>query len=178
VTACLVHVQPRRVAAPGGVQWRVRRRWLARRLTSPLNRRAIWTDGLAQGFESAELDVAGWVVFAALAAVVMLIAVLVFGVELLILAILLAAGVAGRVLLGQPWLIEARPIDAVRAGRQLEWRIIGWQDSSEFIDRVVSDLTAEREPRKARRRDDGVRQSARVFRSQRDIHDSRLVRAG
>lgn len=85
-------------------------------------------------------------VFAALAAVLMLIAVLLFGAELLILTILLAAGIAGRVLLGQPWLIEARPIDSVSAERQLEWRIIGWRSLSEFIERVASDLAAGREP--------------------------------
>ena len=85
-------------------------------------------------------------VVAVLAAVLILIPLLFFGVELIILGALLAAGVLGRVLLGQPWVIEARSSDPLTSGRQLEWRVTGWRKSHKLIDHVASDLAAGREP--------------------------------
>ena len=83
---------------------------------------------------------------AALAAVLILIPVLFFGVELIILGALLAAGVIGRVLFRQPWVIEARSNDPLTPGRRLEWHVIGWRKSQSLIQKVTSDLAAGREP--------------------------------
>ena len=83
---------------------------------------------------------------AAMAAVLVLIPLLFFGVELIVLGAVLAAGVIGRVLLRQPWVIEARSSDPLTSGRELEWRVIGWRKSRKLIDQVAADLAAGREP--------------------------------
>jgi hypothetical protein len=86
------------------------------------------------------------VVVAALAAVLIVIPLLFFGVELIILGVLLAGGVVSRVFLRQPWVIEATSSDPLTSGRQLEWRVVGWRKSRKLIDQVASDLAAGREP--------------------------------
>jgi hypothetical protein len=80
------------------------------------------------------------------AAALILIPLLFFGVELIIVGVLLAAGLVGRVVLRRPWVIEATSVDSATSGRQLEWRVSGWRKSSELIDKVASDLAAGREP--------------------------------
>ncbi len=86
------------------------------------------------------------VVVGALAVLLILIPLLFFGLELIVLGALLAAGVAARVVLRQPWLIEARSSDPLTPGRLLEWRVVGWRKSHNLIEQVVSDLAAGREP--------------------------------
>ena len=144
-----LHVGPKRVVAPDGVEWRVGRRWPTRRFGWTWKQRGIAADalsGLSQGVGDVDFAEAGLVVVAALAAVLILIPLVFFGVELIILGALLAAGVLGRVLLRQPWVIEARSSDPLTPGRQLEWRVVGWRRSHKLIDQVASDLAAGREP--------------------------------
>ena len=85
-------------------------------------------------------------VVAVLAAVLIVIPVLFFGIELIILGVLLAAGVIGRILFRQPWVIEARSNDPLTPGRRLQWYVIGWRKSQGLIEKIVSDLAAGREP--------------------------------
>jgi hypothetical protein len=144
-----LHVGPRRVVAPDGVEWRVGRRWSTRRFGWTWKRRGIASDalsGLGQGVGGVDFQGGALVVVAALVAALILIPLLFFGVELIILGALLAAGVVSRVLLRQPWVIEARSSDPLTSVRQLEWRVIGWRKSRRLIDQVVSELAAGREP--------------------------------
>ena len=83
---------------------------------------------------------------AVLAAVLILIPLLFFGVELVILGALLAAGAIGRMLFRQPWVIEATSNDPLTHGRRLEWHVIGWRKSQALLETVISDLAAGREP--------------------------------
>lgn len=83
---------------------------------------------------------------AVLAALLIVIPLLFFGIELIILGALLAAGAIGRVMLRQPWVIEARASDPLTRGRRLEWHVIGWRKSQALIENVISDLAAGREP--------------------------------
>jgi len=85
-------------------------------------------------------------VAAVVALLLILVPVLFFGVELIILGALLAAGVFARTLLRQPWVIEARSIDPLTSGRALEWSVRGWRRSGRLIAQVASDLEAGREP--------------------------------
>jgi hypothetical protein len=101
--------------------------------------------GLGQGVGDVDFGEAGLVVVGALAAILILIPLLFFGVELIVLGALLAAGVIGRVLLRQPWVIEARSNDPLTSGRQLEWRVTGWRKSRKLIDQVAEDLATGRE---------------------------------
>jgi hypothetical protein len=137
------------VAAPDGVEWHVGRRWSTRRFGWTWKRRGIAADaasGLGQGVGGVDLQEGALVVVAAVAAALIVVPLLFFGVELIILGALLAAGVVSRVFLRQPWVIEATSSDPLTSGRQLEWRVVGWRKSRKLIDQVVSDLAAGREP--------------------------------
>jgi hypothetical protein len=140
---------PERVIAPDGVEWRVGRRWPTRRFGWAWKRRGIASEaisGLGQGIGGVDLQGGALVVVGALAVLLILIPLLFFGLELIVLGALLAAGVAARVVLRQPWLIQARSSDPLTAGRRLEWRVVGWRKSHKLIQEVVSDLAAGREP--------------------------------
>jgi len=139
--------------APDGVRWQVGRRWLTRR--PKLGR----PDRGEVAGQSLNIFEAGWpelgnvdlgegllAVAAVVAVLLILVPMLFFGVELIILGALLAAGVVGHTLLGQPWVIEARSIDPLTSGRQLEWRVRGWRKSGRLIAQIATDLSAGREP--------------------------------
>lgn len=83
---------------------------------------------------------------AVVAFLVILIPVLFFGLELIMLGVLLGAAVITHTVLGQPWVIEARSTDPLTPGRQIEWRARGWRKSGKFIAQVASDLSAGRDP--------------------------------
>ena len=139
--------------APDGVEWHVGRRWLTRRpkLNRP-HRRAITSESVSNlgpgwpDIGNLDLGEGLLVAAAALAVVLILIPVLFFGVELIILGALLAAGVIARTLLRQPWVVEATSTDPIGPGRRLEWRVRGWRKSGKLIDQVASALSAGREP--------------------------------
>jgi hypothetical protein len=144
-----LHAGPRRIVAPDGVEWQVRRRWSTRRFGWTWKRRSVAADaisGLGNGIGSVDFQDGGLVVVAVLAAVLIAIPLLFFGIELIILGALLAAGAIGRVLFRQPWVIEARSNDPLAPERRLEWHVIGWRKSQGLIDSVISDLAAGREP--------------------------------
>ena len=147
-----LHAGPRTVVAPDGVEWRVARRWATRRFGWAWKRRGVAADalsGLGQGIGGVDFQEAGPVVVAVLAAVLIVIPLLFFGVELAVLGALLAAGAIGRMLFRQPWVIEATSNDPLTRGRRLEWHVIGWRKSQALIKKVISDLSAGREPPQA-----------------------------
>jgi hypothetical protein len=134
---------------PDGVEWSVGRRWSKRRFGWTWKRRGLAADaiaGMSRGIGDVDFQEGGLVVVAVLAALLIVIPVLFFGVELIILGALLAAGVIARVLFRRPWVIEARSDDPLSPGRRLEWHVIGWRKSRGLIERVASDLAAGREP--------------------------------
>jgi hypothetical protein len=131
----------------------VGRRWLARRpkLNRP-RRREIAAESLNH-LGSSWPDLGGLdlgegllVVAAVVALLLIVIPVLFFGIELIILGVLLAGGVMTHTVLGQPWVIEASSTDPLAPGRHLEWRVRGWRKSGKFMAQVASDLSAGRNP--------------------------------
>lgn len=120
--AMSLHIGGRVVVAPDRVQWRVARRWLSERPRRFRGRRGIGDADSLQMIGSALPDLGGvdlgqeMVAIAAIVAVVLVvIPILLFGLELVIVGVLLGAGVIARTLLGQPWVIEAyRPIRSTR----------------------------------------------------------------
>ena len=139
--------------APDGVEWRVRRRWLTSSPKLPRPRRGeIAAESLNHlgaslpDFGNGDLGQGLLVAALVVACLVILIPVLFFGIELIILGVLLATGVVARTVLRQPWLVEADSIDSLSSGRHLEWRVRGWQKSTRLIAQVASDLSAGREP--------------------------------
>jgi hypothetical protein len=141
---------PRRVVAADGAEWTVGRIWLTRRFGWTRKRRDLPAKGLSnlgQGLGGVDFGEQGvLVIVAVVAAILILIPLLFFGIELIVLGVLLAAGIVARVLLRRPWVIEARSSDPLSPGRQLEWRVTGWRKSGKLIDQVISDLAAGREP--------------------------------
>jgi hypothetical protein len=144
-----IHAGPRRIVAPDGVEWQVGRRWSGRSFGWTWKRRSVAADalsGLGNGLGDVDFQEGGLVVVAVLAALLVAIPLLFFGIELIILGALLAAGAIGRVLFRQPWVIEARSNDPLSPGRRLEWHVTGWRKSQTLIQKVTSDLAAGREP--------------------------------
>ena len=139
--------------APDGVEWRVGRRWPTRslKLARP-GRSEIAAESLnhiganAPDFGNVDLGEGLLVAAAVVAFLVILIPVLFFGLELIILGVLLGAAVITHTVLGQPWVIEARSTDPLTPGRQIEWRVRGWRKSGKLIAQVASDLSAGRDP--------------------------------
>lgn len=151
---------PRRVISPDGVEWRVGRTWMTRRPRLMRQRRRGTAADSLQSLGSAWPDPGGpdlgqelLVVAAVVAVVLVLIPVFFFGLELIIVGVLLAAGVIARTLLGQPWVVQARSIDPLSSGRRLEWRVRGWRRSQRLIAEVAAELAAGQEPSAAPHRD-------------------------
>jgi hypothetical protein len=91
--------------------------------------------------QSAVLVVLGLVVFA-----LVVVPLVLFGVELVIVGCLLAASLFGRIVLGRPWLVEARTLSGVSQPRVLEWKIAGWKRSRTHIRQIASELAAGNDP--------------------------------
>jgi hypothetical protein len=131
--------------APDGLQWRVGRLWVGRGM--PRWRKvhigegveeAAWNIpipdvGSVDDLAAVVVVVVGAVVFA-----VVLIPLLLFGVELIILGLLVAAGILGRTLLGRPWVVRATPAGGHE--RALAWRVRGLRRSALVIEEVAASL--------------------------------------
>jgi hypothetical protein len=72
----------------------------------------------------------------AIAFVLILLPIILFGIELIIVGFLLAIGIVGSTLFGRPWTVVAKSSD----GRTGEWRIRGSRASSALIERICADL--------------------------------------
>lgn len=83
----------------------------------------------------------------AVIAAVIVIPLLLFGIELILLGLLIAIGILGRGLLGRPWIVEARASGA--AVPAYMWRVSGWRHSALLIDEVATALSAGLSPRPA-----------------------------
>lgn len=138
----------RTVTDPQGEEWRVRRKWIPRKVRWRGKDRDL-PDGLIDGAEllslGDELPVVG-VIAAVIAALVFGIALvlfvvpaLIFLLELLLVLAVVCLGVAGRVLLGRPWTVEAQ-----RGGSDevLEWKVRGWRASDAKVTEVAEHLEA------------------------------------
>jgi hypothetical protein len=71
---------------------------------------------------------------------VIVIPLLLFGIELILLGLLIASGILGRALLGRPWVVCAVP--ASGHDTDLRWKVAGWRRSGRLIDEVSASLTS------------------------------------
>jgi hypothetical protein len=139
----------REVVDPGGVRWRVLRRWWV----SPLRPR--WRGAQENGLEVlSDVGLAlGDVSLGAIGAVIAIISVAAFVafwilplaillVEVLVFVVLAAAGLAGRVALRRPWRLEARS----DGGTRLTWHVAGWRDSRDALAAIATALERGRLP--------------------------------
>jgi hypothetical protein len=72
--------------------------------------------------------------------VLVLIPLLLFGIELIVAGLLLAAGIVARSALGRPWIVQAIPSGDPSGA--LNWEIKGWNRSAQLIDEVAAELAA------------------------------------
>ena len=138
----------RRVRTPTGVEWCVTRQWSRRGL--PRWRRLGVGESSRQtldvlssispvdvgSFEGIEVLLGCFV--AALVIAVIAIPLLLFGIELILAGLLVAAGIIARSMFGRPWIVLATP-SASPAGA-LAWEVKGWRRSVQLIDQVVAEL--------------------------------------
>jgi len=142
----MLYLRPVDVEAPDGEQWQVARLWIGRRL--PRWRRVAFGEagadaasGLAMPSPGSPEDLAaGLVIFVGVVVfAVVLIPLLLFGIELIILGVVIAAGILGRALLARPWVVRATP--AGGRGRPLAWSVKGLRRSAHVIDEVAEALS-------------------------------------
>jgi hypothetical protein len=91
-----------------------------------------------------DLGAAVLILAAVIVIAIVVVPLLLFGIELILLGLLLAAGIAGRTLLGRPWVIQATPVED--GENTLTWRVVGWQRSARLIDEVATSIEAGLEP--------------------------------
>lgn len=140
-----------RVRTPSGVEWRVGRQWSPRRL--PRWRRVRLGEGGAEqtldavwsvpaldvgALEGVELLV-GAIMVAVVVAVV-IVPMLLFGIELIVAGLVLAAGIVARSMFGRPWVILAIP--NANPAAALAWKVRGWRRSARLIEEISTELTA------------------------------------
>ncbi len=136
-----------RVVDPKGNEWRVRRKWVHRRLRwRGRGRRSIdLLDGAELASVAGELPVIGVILTAvalllvAIAAVVFILPALIFVAELVVILGFVGLGLVGRVLFGRPWTVEAR---VPGAGGAYEWKTSGRRASRELVRSVADQLQA------------------------------------
>ncbi len=142
------------VRTPSGQEWRVGRRWIGRPMPRwrKLSRRKT-SNGEARPLDAAEVlfsvpdlggidDLGAAIVILGAIVVIAIVVVplLLFGIELILLGLLVATGILGRVILGRPWLVQASPTNG--DAEALHWQVTGWRHSSNLIDEVASSLEA------------------------------------
>jgi hypothetical protein len=85
-----------------------------------------------------------FVLVALVLAVVVVVPVLLFGVELIIVGVVIALGIIGRLVLGRPWIVVAESA-AVR-GVGFAWKVSGWRGSGRVIGEVADAIESGLEP--------------------------------
>ncbi|HYJ66778.1 MAG TPA: hypothetical protein VEX15_03870 [Nocardioidaceae bacterium] len=141
----------RRVRAPDGRSWVVRRRWMPRlgagtawsrlRGRSRRSRRSTKhaeTAGDVSLFTAFIVDdfavVVRWVVIVVVATLLIVLSAFAAIVEVALLVLLVLVGILTRFLLDRPWTIEATPDD----GEALKWQATGWRSSAERLSQVAT----------------------------------------
>jgi hypothetical protein len=137
------------VTAFDGRPWRVGRRWLPWRwgLRRPVRDLDNLPDPDAAGCLGDAIGEALEAFFVAILAIVAIVLFVVFVVpvlialiEVVLLLLLVLAGVAARVVLRRPWIVDARVRGDV--GVPLSWKVVGWRRSGEVIQEVATQLAA------------------------------------
>ena len=134
---------------PGGKRWRVGIRWLPWPLRfrgdARLDPGAV--DWLPFGFDAG----GGITVLLVVVGVVLLLTValpvVIFAVEVVILAVLAAAGLLSRLILRRPWTIVARS----ERGEVRQWHVKGWGTARAAVDDISRAIGAGVEPRHSAR---------------------------
>jgi hypothetical protein len=140
--------------APNGDRWVVRRRWLDRPLPDlrrrfRAGRNEELEDDVLGGLPGADWA-DGWPAIALTVAIILIVFVLlpVLGVALEVIALIfvLFSGVVGRLLLGRPWTVEARPDGG--DGKKVEIPVKGWRRAGRVIAELTDEIRAGGDPQR------------------------------
>lgn len=101
---------------------------------------AGWSVPIGDIGSSEDLEVLLGAIVAAVIIAVIVIPLLLFGVELIIAGLLVAAGILARSAFGRPWVVLAAP-SANPAGA-LAWEVRGWRRSARLIEEVATEIAA------------------------------------
>jgi hypothetical protein len=91
-----------------------------------------------------DLGAAVLIVLALVVIALVVVPLLLFGIELILLGLLVAIGIVARTLLGRPWVVQAIPQDE-KTGT-LTWPVVGWRRSARVIEEVAASLEAGLDP--------------------------------
>ncbi len=140
------------VRAPDGSRWRVRRRWLERPAPDLKRHFEGVDEAAAKGATEGALNSVADNPLAAIVGGVLLFLVLIvllplLGVALEIVALIfvLCSGLAGRLLLGKPWWVEAVPLGGDVEERGV-YAVRGWRASREAVPELATAIRATGEP--------------------------------
>lgn len=142
----------RTVTDPQGQRWRVKTKWLPRRVRwrgKDVDVPGELLEGvelLSVGDDLAVLGVIAAALGALIAAVLLVLFVVpavIFVIELLVVVLLVALGATGRVVLGRPWTVEARLLGTDTSA---EWKVRGWRASSAKVTEIARQIEAGHTP--------------------------------
>lgn len=152
-TPCMVVTGSRVARTPTGTEWWIGRRWIGRglphwrkvRLGKPRVGEAAEASVMLPDIGSVDDIGAAVLVFVAIGVIVLVaIPLLLFGIELIVLGLVIAAGIIGRTLFGRPWVVQAVPVDG--DAQVLAWLVSGWRRSARVIEEIAAALDAGRDP--------------------------------
>ncbi len=141
------------VSSPDGDRWRVRRRWLNRGLPSLRKhvreaKEEVTASGTLDGLMTLDGIGGGWagaaIAGAVVVAVLVLLPLLGIALELIVLAVLLASGLAGRVVLGRPWTVEAKNLDD--GERSVAYGVKGFRRAGEAAEELAGAIATSGPP--------------------------------
>jgi hypothetical protein len=146
--------QGKLVTSPDGERWRVRRRWMDRPL--PDVRKRFREAGSERspidaydGFWTMDaIGESGWTGVAIAVAVVLFILVFLplIGVafELILVLLVFTSGLAGRIVLGRPWTVEA--VNLGDSARSIAYGVKGFGKAGKAVDELATALAASGPP--------------------------------
>jgi len=135
------------VVTPERVKWRVGRRWVSSRVCLRGGDWRDWRDlgptdlGDLSFFESPSGFLAGMAVIATAMVLFLVIwPIVAIAIELVLVALILVFGIAGRVLFRRPWTVSACSATTESSPREHTWQVVGWRGSARLIEDVVKAL--------------------------------------
>jgi hypothetical protein len=145
------------VRGPEGVEWVVGRRWVTRRWPSSWPRVGLDPNLIGSGWADPEFGIESLILAIVGIALIVLVVIplLLLSVEFIVAGCVLTASITGRLLLGRPWIVEARRTAAPATQPPLEWEVSGWRKSGELIRGVSDDIAAGEDPQPISVRMDG-----------------------
>jgi hypothetical protein len=142
------------VTSPDGDRWRIPRRWSDRPLPNPWRRfrrtaNEVDDANLVPEIRFSSMTSETWwigpaLTITAIVIFIVLIPLLGIALELIVLFVVFSSGLAGRVLLGRPWVIEA--IDLDEGERSAAYAVKGFRRAGDAVAELTTAIAADGPP--------------------------------